>query len=194
MVELPAIKGQAAFSFTPFLLKRSFSQNFGVKAQKVAPAPQRRQPAAVVPPVRVAVRRPAPAAPVAQAARAPQRPQPAAVVTPVVPAEVPRVRVPPPASTRKRGAQTKVPSPSSGRISIFAWLSHPETVGQTPALPVVPVLPATQAVGSDVPSTSTSGLGRRAQRNRNRRLRLAASEAERQRMADDVVHDEIVQR
>ncbi|PKU85670.1 hypothetical protein MA16_Dca003411 [Dendrobium catenatum] len=36
MVELPALKGQAAFSFTPLLLlKRSSSQNFGVKAQKL---------------------------------------------------------------------------------------------------------------------------------------------------------------
>ncbi|XP_028548105.1 uncharacterized protein LOC114578787 [Dendrobium catenatum] len=108
-------------------------------AAQVAPAPQRRQPAAVVPPVRAAVRRPAPTAPVAQAAPAPQRRQPAAVV----PAEVPRVRVPPLASTRKRGAQTEVPSPSSGRDSVFARLSHPETAGQTPALPIVPVPPAT---------------------------------------------------
>ncbi|XP_028547458.1 uncharacterized protein LOC114578438 [Dendrobium catenatum] len=115
-------------------------------AAQVAPAPQRRQPAAVVPPVRggrdghgrLRPHRGLALCLVAQLAPAPQRRQPV-VVTPVVP------------------------------------LSHPETIGQTPSLPVVPVPPATQAVGSDVLSTSTSGLGRRARRNRNRRLRLAAS-------------------
>ncbi|XP_028552240.1 uncharacterized protein LOC114580022 [Dendrobium catenatum] len=156
-------------------------------AAQVAPAPQRRQPA-VVPPVRPAVRRPVPAAPAAQVAPAPQRRQPATTVAPVVPAEVPRVRVPPPTPTRKRGAQTEVPSPSTCRVSVFARLSHPEVVGQTPTLPVVPV------PGPDVPSSSTSGLGRRARRNRNRRLRLAASEAERQQMADAIAHQELVER
>ncbi|PKU63506.1 hypothetical protein MA16_Dca022424 [Dendrobium catenatum] len=157
-------------------------------ATQVGPTPQRWQPVVFVPPVRVAVRRPAPAASVAQVAPAPQHRQPVAVVTPAVPAEVPRVRVSPPTSTRKRGAQTEVPSPSSGRISVFARLSHTETTGQTLTLPVVPVPLATQAVGSDVPSTSTSGLGRRARRNRNRRLRLAASEVERQQMVEAIAH------
>ncbi|XP_020703594.1 uncharacterized protein LOC110114898 [Dendrobium catenatum] len=83
-------------------------------AAQVAPAPQRRQPATVIPPIRIAVRRPALAALVAHAAPAPQHRQPATVVTPAVPTEVPRVWVSPPASTRKRGAHTEVPSPSSG--------------------------------------------------------------------------------
>ncbi|XP_028548875.1 uncharacterized protein KIAA0754-like [Dendrobium catenatum] len=143
---------------------------------QVAPTPQHRHPTVVVPPVRAAVRRPAPAASIAQAALAPQRRQPAAVVTPVILADVPRIWVFPPASTRKRGAQTEVPSPSSGRVSIFARLSHSETAGQTPALPVVPVPTAIQEVGSDVPSISTSSIERRARRNKNRRLHLATSE------------------
>ncbi|KAI0493910.1 hypothetical protein KFK09_024037 [Dendrobium nobile] len=109
---------------------------------QVAPAPQHRQPIAVVPPVRLAIRRRAPVTPIAQVALAPQRQQPAAIVTPAVPVEVPRIRVSPPTSTRKRGAQIEVPSPSSGWVSVFARLSHSETTWQTPALPVVPIPPA----------------------------------------------------
>ncbi|XP_020688625.1 classical arabinogalactan protein 9-like [Dendrobium catenatum] len=112
----------------------------------VAPAPQCWQPA-TVPPVLPAIRHPVPTATVARVAPAPQCRQPVVVVNPAVPTEVPRVRVPPPTSTRKRGAQTEAPSPSSSR---------------TPALPIVPIPLATQVVGSDVPSSSTSGLGRRA--------------------------------
>ncbi|XP_028554644.1 gibberellin-regulated protein 14-like [Dendrobium catenatum] len=110
---------------------------------QVTLAPQCWQPAAVFPPICPAVRQPVPAACVAQVALAPQCRQPIIVVTPVVPVEVPRVHVPPPTSTRKRGSQTEVPSPSSGRIFVFVRLSHPETAGQTPTLLVVPVPPAT---------------------------------------------------
>ncbi|KAL0903996.1 hypothetical protein M5K25_026064 [Dendrobium thyrsiflorum] len=147
------------------------------------------------PPTRPVARRPVPPVPVAPAVPAPQRRQPV-VPSVVVPAEVTRARVsPPPSSSRKRSAQAKIPSPSTRRVSAFARLSHPEIVRQTPTppVPVVPV-PAVvpQAVGPDLPSSSTSGLGRRARRNRNRRLRLAASEAEQQQMAVSLAHQEPV--
>ncbi|KAH0459509.1 hypothetical protein IEQ34_012323 [Dendrobium chrysotoxum] len=162
--------------------------------------PQRRGRAAMRPFGRPVARRtaqaharPTPVLPVAQTAPAPQCRQ--AVVTPiVVPAEAARVRVPPPSSSRKRGAQTETPSPSFCRVSAFARLSHPETLEQSPTLPVLPVPTVAQVVGSDVASSSAFGLGRRARRNRNRRLRLAASEADRQRMADSLAHQEPVQR
>ncbi|KAL0919052.1 hypothetical protein M5K25_011120 [Dendrobium thyrsiflorum] len=146
-----------------------------------------------VQPTRPVARRPVPPVPVAPAVPAPQRRQPV-VPSVVVPAEVTRARVsPPPSSSRKRSAQAELPSPSTRRVSAFARLSHPEIVRQTPTppVPVVPV-PAVvpQAVGPDLPSSSTSGLGRRARRNRNRRLRLAASEAEQQQMAVSLAHQE----
>ncbi|PKU63137.1 hypothetical protein MA16_Dca019673 [Dendrobium catenatum] len=154
-----------------------------ILVQHVHPIARRRVPRLLpIPPVRSAF------------APTPQRRQPVAVVTSAVPTEVHRVRDSPPTSTGKRGAQTEVPSPSSSRDSVFAWLSHSEAAGQTLALPVVPIPPATQAVGSDVPSTFSSGLGRMARRNMNMMLRLAASEAERQRMAEAVAHQELVQR
>ncbi|KAH0461615.1 hypothetical protein IEQ34_009190 [Dendrobium chrysotoxum] len=81
--------------------------------------------------------------------------------------------VPPPSSSRNRSAQIEAPSPSSHWDSIFAHLSHPETTKLTLTLPVVHIPPTPQVVGSDVPSSSTSGLRRRAGRNRNRRLQLA---------------------
>ncbi|KAL0915708.1 hypothetical protein M5K25_013159 [Dendrobium thyrsiflorum] len=125
------------------------------------------------------------------------RPPPPVVPSVVVPAEVTRARVsPPPSSSRKRSAQAELPSLSARRVSAFARLSHPEIVRQTPTppVPVVPV-PAVvpQAVGPDLPSSSTSGLGRRARRNRNRRLRLAESEAQQQQMAVSLAHQEPVQ-
>ncbi|KAL0925955.1 hypothetical protein M5K25_004332 [Dendrobium thyrsiflorum] len=149
-----------------------------------------------VQPTRPVARRPMPPVPVAPAVPAPQRRQPV-VPSVVVPAEVTRARVsPPPSSSRKRSAQAELPSPSTRRVSAFARLSHPEIVRQTPtpSVPVVPV-PAVvpQAVGPDLPSSSTSGLGRRARRNRNRRLRLAESEAQQQQMAVLLAHQEPVQ-
>ncbi|KAH0463572.1 hypothetical protein IEQ34_008154 [Dendrobium chrysotoxum] len=50
-----------------------------------------------------------------------------------------------------------------------------------------------QAVGSDLASSSTSGLGRRAQRNINWRLLLVAFEVAKQQMIDSVAHQESVQ-
>ncbi|KAL0907453.1 hypothetical protein M5K25_021865 [Dendrobium thyrsiflorum] len=161
--------------------------------------PQRRARAAMRPfatpvqPTRPVARRPVPPVPVAPAVPAPQRRQPV-VPSVVLPAEVTRARVsPPPSSSRKRSAQAELPSPSTRRVSAFARLSHPEIVRQTPT-PPVPVAPVPavvpQAVGPDLPSSSTSGLGRRARRNRNRRLRLAASEAEQQQMAVSLAHQE----
>ncbi|KAL0903411.1 hypothetical protein M5K25_027790 [Dendrobium thyrsiflorum] len=146
-----------------------------------------------VQPTRPVARRPVPPVPVAPAVPAPQRRQPV-VPSVVLPAEVTRARVsPPPSSSRKRSAQAELPSPSTRRVSAFARLSHPEIVRQTPT-PPVPVAPVPavvpQAVGPDLPSSSTSGLGRRARRNRNRRLRLAASEAEQQQMAVSLAHQE----
>ncbi|KAL0908377.1 hypothetical protein M5K25_022868 [Dendrobium thyrsiflorum] len=146
-----------------------------------------------VQPTRPVARRPVPPVPVAPAVPAPQRRQPV-VPSVVVPAEVTRTRVsPPPSSSRKRSAQAELPSLSTRRVSAFARLSHPEIVRQTPT-PPVPVTPVPavvpQAVGPDLPSSSTSGLGRRARRNRNRRLRLAASEAEQQQMAVSLAHQE----
>ncbi|KAL0926002.1 hypothetical protein M5K25_004382 [Dendrobium thyrsiflorum] len=146
-----------------------------------------------VQPTRPVARRPVPPVPVAPAVPAPQRRQPV-VPSIVLPAEVTRARVsPPPSSSRKRSAQAELPSPSTRRVSAFARLSHPEIVRQTPT-PPVPVTPVPavvpQAVGPDLPSSSTSGLGRRARRNRNRRLRLAASEAEQQQMAVSLAHQE----
>ncbi|KAL0921851.1 hypothetical protein M5K25_008965 [Dendrobium thyrsiflorum] len=146
-----------------------------------------------VQPTRPVARRLVPPVPVAPAVPAPQRRQPV-VPSVVLPAEVTRARVsPPPSSSRKRSAQAELPSPSTRRVSAFARLSHPEIVRQTPT-PPVPVTPVPavvpQAVGPDLPSSSTSGLGRRARRNRNRRLRLAASEAEQQQMAVSLAHQE----
>ncbi|KAL0918010.1 hypothetical protein M5K25_013127 [Dendrobium thyrsiflorum] len=155
-------------------------------ARRTALAPVRPTPIRVQqahPVARQAVPRPPPVQPTRQAAPAPQRRQPV-VTPPIVPAEVARARVsPPPSSSRKRSAQAELFSLSTHQVSAFARLSHYKIVRQTPTppVPVVPV-PAVvpQAVGSDLPSSSTSGLGRRARRNRNQRLRLAASEVERQ--------------
>ncbi|XP_028548624.1 actin cytoskeleton-regulatory complex protein PAN1-like, partial [Dendrobium catenatum] len=113
-------------------------------------------------PVRPAVRRPAPVAPVVRVAPAPQRRQPA-VPLPVVPVEVTRARVsPPPSSSRKRVAQAELPPPPTRRVSVFTQLSHPETAEETPTPPqsVVPI-PSVPSVGTDVASSSTSDLGRR---------------------------------
>ncbi|KAL0923183.1 hypothetical protein M5K25_007228 [Dendrobium thyrsiflorum] len=156
-------------------------------ARQAVPRPPPVQPTCPV------ARRPVPPVPVAPAVPAPQRRQPV-VPSVVLPAEVTRARVsPPPSSSRKRSAQAELPSPSTRRVSAFARLSHPEIVRQTPT-PPVPVAPVPavvpQAVGPDLPSSSTSGLGRRARRNRNRRLRLAASEAEQQQMAVSLAHQE----
>ncbi|KAL0908742.1 hypothetical protein M5K25_023250 [Dendrobium thyrsiflorum] len=172
----------------------------------VRPLPVRAQPVRLVArqpvprplpvqPVRPVIRRPAPIVPVVRPAPAPQRRQPVVPLA-VIPVEATRARVsPPPSSSRKRGAQAELPSPSSRRVSVFARLSHPEIARQTPVTPVVaPVPPVVQSVGPDVASSSTSGLGRRARRNRNRRLRLAASEAAVQEMVVSVAQQEPVQR
>ncbi|KAL0913069.1 hypothetical protein M5K25_016501 [Dendrobium thyrsiflorum] len=166
-----------------------------VRAQPVRPVARQPVPRPLpVQPVRPVVRRPAPTVPVVRPAPAPQRRQPVVPLA-VVPVEVTRARVSPlPSSSRKRGAQAELPSPSSHRVSVFARLSHPETVRQTPVTPVVAPVPPVQSVGLDVASSSTSGLGRRARRNRNRRLRLAASEAAVQEMVVSVAQQEPVQR
>ncbi|KAL0914706.1 hypothetical protein M5K25_015077 [Dendrobium thyrsiflorum] len=167
-----------------------------VRAQPVRPVARQPVPRPLpVQPVRTVVRRPAPIVPVVRPAPAPQRRQPVVPLA-VVPVEATRARVsPPPSSSRKRGAQAELPSPSSRRVSIFARLSHPETARQTPVISVVvPVPPVVQSVGLDVASSSTFGLGRRARRNRNMRLRSAASEAAVQEMVVSVAQQEPVQR
>ncbi|KAL0924684.1 hypothetical protein M5K25_005533 [Dendrobium thyrsiflorum] len=168
-----------------------------VRAQPVRPVARQPVPRPLpVQPVRPVVRRPAPIVPVVRPAPAPQRRQPVVPLA-VVPVEATRARVsPPPSSSRKRGAQAELPSPSSRRVSIFARLSHPETARQTPVTSVVAPVPPVQSVGLDVASSSTSGLGRRARRNRNRnrRLHLAASEAAVQGMVVSVAQQEPVQR
>ncbi|KAL0921728.1 hypothetical protein M5K25_008830 [Dendrobium thyrsiflorum] len=174
---------------------RAIVRPLPVRAQPVRPVA--RQPALrplPVQPVRPVARRPAPIVPVVRPALAPQRRQPVVPLA-VVPVEATRARVsPPPSSSRKRGAQAELPSPSSRRVSVFARLSHPETARQTPATSVVAPVPPVQSVGLDVASSSTSGLGRRARRNRNRRLRLAASDAAVQEMVVSVAQQEPVQR
>ncbi|KAL0921607.1 hypothetical protein M5K25_008696 [Dendrobium thyrsiflorum] len=166
-----------------------------VCAQPVRPVARQPVPRPLpVQPVRPVARRPAPIVPVVRPAPAPQRRQPVVPLA-VVPVEATRARVsPPPSSSRKRGAQAELPSPSSRRVSVFARLSHPETARQTPVTSVVAPVPPVQSVGLDVASSSTSGLGRRARRNRNRRLRLAASEAAVQEMVVSVAQQEPVQR
>ncbi|KAL0913670.1 hypothetical protein M5K25_017147 [Dendrobium thyrsiflorum] len=166
-----------------------------VRAQPVRPVARQPAPRPLpVQPVRPVVRRPAPIVPVVRPAPAPQRRQPVVPLA-VVPVEATRARVsPPPSSSRKRGAQAELPSPSSHRVSVFARLSHSETARQTPVTSVVAPVPPVQSVGLDVASSSTSGLGRRARRNRNRRLRLAASEAAVQEMVVSVARQEPVQR
>ncbi|KAL0921612.1 hypothetical protein M5K25_008701 [Dendrobium thyrsiflorum] len=166
-----------------------------VRAQPVRPVARQPAPRPLpVQPVRPDVRRPAPTVPVVRPAPAPQRRQPVVPLA-VVPVEATRARVsPPPSSSRKRGAQAELPSPSSHRVSVFARLSHSETARQTPVTSVVAPVPPVQSVGLDVASSSTSGLGRRARRNRNRRLRLAASEAAVQEMIVSVAQQEPVQR
>ncbi|KAL0915147.1 hypothetical protein M5K25_015546 [Dendrobium thyrsiflorum] len=166
-----------------------------VRAQPVRPVARQPAPRPLpVQPVRPVVRRPAPIVPVVRPAPAPQRRQPVVPLA-VVPVEATRARVsPPPPSSRKRGAQAELPSPSSHRVSVFARLSHSETARQTPVTSVVAPVPPVQSVGLDVASSSTSGLGRRARRNRNRRLRLAASEAAVQEMVVSVAQQEPVQR
>ncbi|KAL0903576.1 hypothetical protein M5K25_027965 [Dendrobium thyrsiflorum] len=166
-----------------------------VRAQPVRPVARQPVPRPLpVQPVRPVVRRPAPTVPVVRPAPAPQRRQPVVPLA-VVPVEATRARVsPPPSSSRKRGAQAELPSPSSHRVSVFARLSHSETARQTPVTSVVALVPPVQSVGLDVASSSTSGLGRRARRNRNRRLRLAASEAAVQEMVISVAQQEPVQR
>ncbi|KAL0918561.1 hypothetical protein M5K25_010575 [Dendrobium thyrsiflorum] len=166
-----------------------------VRAQPVRPVARQPVPRPLpVQPVRPVVRRPAPIVPVVRPAPAPQRRQPVVPLV-VVPVEATRARVsPPPSSSRKRGAQAELPSPSSHRVSVFARLSHSETARQTPVTSVVAPVPPVQSVGLDVASSSTSGLGRRARRNRNRRLRLAASEAAIQEMVVSVAQQEPVQR
>ncbi|KAL0918454.1 hypothetical protein M5K25_010463 [Dendrobium thyrsiflorum] len=166
-----------------------------VRAHPVRPVARQPVPRPLpVQPVRPVVRRPAPTVPVVRPAPALQRRQPVVPLA-VVPVEATRARVsPPPFSSRKRGAQAELPSPSSHRVSIFARLSHSETARQTPVTSVVAPVPPVQSVGLDVASSSTSGLGRRARRNRNRRLRLAASEAAVQEMVVSVAQQEPVQR
>ncbi|KAL0919529.1 hypothetical protein M5K25_011627 [Dendrobium thyrsiflorum] len=166
-----------------------------VRAQPVRPVARQPTPRPLpVQPVRLVDRRPVPTVPVVRSAPAPQRRQPVVPLA-VVLVEATRARVsPPPSSSRKRGAQAELPSPSSRRVSVFARLSHPETARQTPVTPVVAPVPPVQSVGLDVASSSTSGLGRRARRNRNRRLRLAASEAAVQEMVVSVAQQEPVQR
>ncbi|KAL0926396.1 hypothetical protein M5K25_002623 [Dendrobium thyrsiflorum] len=166
-----------------------------VRAQPVRPVARQPVPKPLpVQPVRPVVRRPAPIVLVVRPAPAPQRRQPVVSLA-VVPVEATRARVsPPPSSSRKRGAQAELPSPSSRRVSVFARLSHSEIARQTPATPAVAPVPPVQSVGLDVASSSTSGLGRRARRNRNRRLRLAASEAAVQEMVVSVAQQEPVQR
>ncbi|KAL0908394.1 hypothetical protein M5K25_022887 [Dendrobium thyrsiflorum] len=166
-----------------------------VRAQPVRPVARQPVPRPLpVQPVRPVARRPAPIVPVVRPAPAPQRRQPVVPLA-VVPVEATRARVsPPPSSSRKRGAQAELPSPSSRRVSVCARLSHPETARQTPVTSVVAPVPPVQSVGLDVASSSTSGLGRRARRNRNRRLRLAASEAAVQEMIVSVAQQEPVQR
>ncbi|KAL0908119.1 hypothetical protein M5K25_022592 [Dendrobium thyrsiflorum] len=166
-----------------------------VRAQPVRPVARQPAPRPLpVQPVRPVVRRPAPIVPVVRPAPAPQRRQPVVPLA-VVPVEATRARVsPPPSSSRKRGAQAELPSPSSRRVSVFARLSHSETARQTPVTPAVAPVPPVQSVGLDVASSSTSGLGRRARRNRNRRLCLAASEAAVQEMVVSVAQQEPVQR
>ncbi|KAL0921349.1 hypothetical protein M5K25_008413 [Dendrobium thyrsiflorum] len=166
-----------------------------VRAQPVRPVARQPVPRPLpVQPVRPVARRPAPIVPVVRPAPAPQRRQPVVPLA-VVPVEATRARVsPPPSSSRKRGAQAELPSPSSRRVFVFARLSHPETARQTPVASVVAPVPPGQSVGLDVASSSTSGLGRRARRNRNRRLRLAASEAAVQEMIVSVAQQEPVQR
>ncbi|KAL0903806.1 hypothetical protein M5K25_025859 [Dendrobium thyrsiflorum] len=165
-----------------------------VRAQPVRPVARQPVPRPLpVQPVCPVARRPAPIVPVVRPAPAPQRRQPVVPLA-VVPVEATRARVsPPPSSSRKRGAQAELPSPSR-RVSVFARLSHSETARQTPVTPVVAPVPPVQSVGLDVASSSTSGLGRRARRNRNRRLRLAASEAAVQEMIVSVAQQEPVQR
>ncbi|KAL0905034.1 hypothetical protein M5K25_027206 [Dendrobium thyrsiflorum] len=166
-----------------------------VRAQPVRPVARQPVPRPLpVQPVRSVARRPAPIVPVVRPAPAPQRRQPVVPLA-VIPVEATRARVsPPPSSSRKRGAQAELPSPSSHRVSVFARLSHSETARQTPVTSVVAPVPPVQSVGLDVASSSTSGLGRRARRNRNRRLRLAASEAAVQEMVVSVAQQEPVQR
>ncbi|KAL0924045.1 hypothetical protein M5K25_004849 [Dendrobium thyrsiflorum] len=166
-----------------------------VRAQPVRPVARQPAPRPLpVQPVRFVARRPAPIVPVVRPAPAPQRRQPVVPLA-VVPVEATRARVsPPPSSSRKRGAQAELPSPSSRRVSVFARLSHPETARQTPVASVVAHVPPVQSVGLDVASSSTSGLGRRGRRNRNRRLRLAVSEAAVQEMVVSVAQQEPVQR
>ncbi|KAL0921018.1 hypothetical protein M5K25_008043 [Dendrobium thyrsiflorum] len=175
---------------------RAIVRPLPVRAQPVRPVARQPVPRPLpVQPVHTVVRRPAPTVPVVRPAPAPQRRQPVVPLV-VVPVEATRARVsPPPSSSRKRGAQAELPSPSSRRVSVFARLSHSETARQTPVTYVVaPVPPVVQSVGPDVASSSTSGLGRRAKRNRNRRLRLAASEAAVQEMIVSVAQQEPVQR
>ncbi|KAL0924214.1 hypothetical protein M5K25_005028 [Dendrobium thyrsiflorum] len=175
---------------------RAAARSAVVRAQPVRPVARRPAPRPLpVQPVRPVARRPAPIVPVVRPAPAPQRRQPVVPLA-VIPVEATRARVsPPPSSSRKRGAQAELPSPSSHRVSIFARLSHSETVRQTPVTPVVAPIPrVVQSVGPDVTSSSTSGLGRRARRNRNRRLCLAASEAAVQEMVVFVAQQEPAQR
>ncbi|KAL0921731.1 hypothetical protein M5K25_008834 [Dendrobium thyrsiflorum] len=166
-----------------------------VRAQPVRPVARQPVPRPLpVQPVRPVARRPAPIVPVVRPAPAPQRRQPVVPLA-VIPVEATRARVsPPPSSSRKRGAQAELPSPSSCWVSVFARLSHPETARQTPVTSIVAPVPPVQSVGLDVASSSTSDLGRRARRNRNRRLRLAASEAAVQEMVVSVAQQEPVQR
>ncbi|XP_020674916.1 proline-rich protein 36-like [Dendrobium catenatum] len=88
------------------------------------------------------------------------------------------------------------PAPQHQQPAVVLTSAVPAEVPcvRTPVLPVIPIPPVSQIVGSDVPSTSTSVLGRRARRNRNMSLRLAASKAERQQMAEAIAHQELVQR
>ncbi|KAL0925946.1 hypothetical protein M5K25_004323 [Dendrobium thyrsiflorum] len=174
---------------------RAAARPLPVRAQPVRPVARQPVPRPLpVQPVRPVVRRPTPIVPVVRPAPAPQRRQPVVPLA-VVPVEATRARVsPPPSSSRKRGAQAELPSPSSRRVSVFARLSHSEIVRQTPATPAVAPVPPVQSVGPDVASSSTSGLGRRARRNRNRRLRLAASEAAVQQMVISVAQQEPFQR
>ncbi|KAL0913076.1 hypothetical protein M5K25_016509 [Dendrobium thyrsiflorum] len=174
---------------------RAAARPLPVRAQPVRPVARQPVPRPLpVQPVRPVARRPAPMVPVVRPAPAPERRQPVVPLA-FVPVEATRARVsPPPSSSRKRGAQAELPSPSSRRVSVFARLSHPETARQTPVTSVVAPVPPVQSVGLDVASSSTSGLGRRARRNRNRRLRLAASEAAVQEMVVSVAQQEPIQR
>ncbi|XP_020683375.2 uncharacterized protein LOC110100280 [Dendrobium catenatum] len=134
-------------------IARAPARPIPVLAQPVCTMARRPVPRPHPVPLRAAVRRPAPASPVAQVAPAPLRRQPAAVVPPVRAA----VRRPAPAAPVAQAAPASQRRQPAAVVTPVVPVEVPRI--QIPALSVVPIPPATQAVGSDVPSTSTSGLG-----------------------------------